>query len=284
VQLYALDQTLPIAAAKAQKGRNYTCPECKAIVRLRGGASRQIHFYHPALPKTCRSHQKSLEHLQVQLQLLMHLGEDTAEIECPFPRIHRIADVAWHGPKIVFEIQCSPIPLVEVQNRIRDYATMGYATIWILHDKRFNQKSLSAAESYLRNSPCYFTNSDKTGRGIVYDQFEVIRDSRRLFKGPPLALSLSTISPLPTISLPDFPFPKILIERLKHWTWMAKGDLLDRMLKEGNLSQAAKNMIGIESRFQKKNSTLPLSTLVKKSYLFLLDRLLKLCVSKGSGQ
>ncbi|MEM8728221.1 MAG: competence protein CoiA family protein, partial [Chlamydiota bacterium] len=64
-------------------------------------------------------------------------------LEKSFPEIHRIADVVYPPKKIIYEIQYSPITLKEVQQRNRDYATLGYTVIWILHDRHFNRKILS---------------------------------------------------------------------------------------------------------------------------------------------
>lgn len=280
MQLYALDSTFPIGAAKAEKGKDYLCPECNATVRVRGGPSRQIHFYHPTLPKNCRQHQKSLEHLQMQLKLFNLIGEKQAQIECPFPEVSRIADLAWHAKKIVFEVQCSPIPLQEAEERISDYQKAGYTVIWILHDKQFNKPNLSAAENFLRGAPCYFTNMDKVGEGIVYDQFEVIKANRRLFKGPPLTVNPLKIFSHPQVTAPDLALPKLLLDRLTLWKCHAQGDLLHRILKEGNLSQSAKQMLAMETRMKTQRSALktkrlPLISLLGKSYLSALDWLLK---------
>ncbi|MBS0604761.1 MAG: hypothetical protein JSS60_06970 [Verrucomicrobia bacterium] len=276
MQLYAFDNAFPISASKAEKGKDYHCPECSAKVRIRGGPSRQTHFYHINVPKNCRQHQKSLEHLQLQLKLFNLIGGVGVQIESPFPSIQRIADVAWHGKKIVFEIQCSPISLEEAQCRILDYQSLGYEVIWILHDRQFNRTALSAAENYLRTTPCYFSNIDKTGAGIVYDQFDVLRGSRRSFKGPPLPIAPTKISHLPPLSNPDLGLPQIVLQRLTKWKCYAEGDLLHRLLKEGNLSQAAKKMISMEAGAQKQKKTaeakkLPIKELIVKSYQSLLD-------------
>jgi competence protein CoiA len=279
MQLYALDNDLPVPATKAEKGKNYLCPECSATVRKREGATRQTHFYHLRLPKQCRQHQKSLEHLQLQLKLAHLIGQG-AQLECPFPAIQRIGDVAWHEKKIVFEVQCSPILLEEVKNRHLDYEKAGYTVIWILHDKRFNQKALTASEAYARTYPCYFTNIDKTGEGIVYDQFDVIKGGRRLFKGPPLTISPTKITPPPSISTSDLALPQTLLDRLSKWNYYAQGDLLHRILKEGNLSQSAKKMYALESRLKcpperTKEPKLPLHKLLRKGYSALLNWILK---------
>jgi len=273
MQLYALTHTTPISATRAEKRKDYKCPECGATVRLRSGPSKQPHFYHLSAPKHCRQHTKSLEHLQLQLKLVTLLTPLDAQIESPFPSINRIADVAWHSKKIVFEIQCSPISLEEAKERTLDYASLGYQVIWILHDKRFNKKTLSAAESYLRTTPCYFTNSDKTGSGIVYDQFETLSGARRTFKGPPLPLIPTNIFPLPTIAAPDLDLPAIILQRLSQWKCYTEGDLLHHLLKEGNLSQTAKRLLALETKRQ-KTKRLPLKILIAKSYRALLEHML----------
>ena len=168
MQLFALENIYPVSASNAEKGKNYLCPECRSEVRVRGGPSRQTHFYHFRASKNCRQNQKSLEHLQLQLRLLDLIGTEEAQIECPFPTIERIADVAWHAQKIIFEVQCSPIPLQEAQQRTLDYQGQGYQVVWILHDKQFNKERLSASENYLRKLPCYFTNINKGRDGNVF--------------------------------------------------------------------------------------------------------------------
>lgn len=275
MQLYALENDFPIAASKAEKGKDYLCPECRTQVRARGGPSRQTHFYHPTLPKSCRQHQKSEEHLQLQLKLVTAIGTG-AQIEARFDTIQRIADVAWHTKKIVFEIQRSAISLEEVKERNLDYKKVGYEVIWILHDAQFNKRTLPAAENFLRTTPCYYTNIDKSGFGIVYDQFEVIEGNRRNFKGPPLSVTPEKIVAMPRIATPDIELPQILLSRLQNWKWYAQGDLLHRIIKENNLSVSAKKMLLIES--QRKNlqkpeaaPRLPIPILVKKCYLAVLD-------------
>lgn len=190
--------------------------------------------------------------------------------------------MAWHSKKMIYEIQCSPIPFEEVQCRILDYISIGYEVIWILHDKQFNRKNLSAAESFLRNLPCYFTDIDKLGDGIVYDQFEVLKDHRRLFKGPPLTVSLEKFFRLPAVVPPDFVLPQIVSSRFEKWKCYMEGDLLHRLLKEGHLSQSIKKMLTLEQQILGSHEEkvaeikrLPFKTLIIKSYRFLIDHLLK---------
>lgn len=186
MQLYALDENRPILAVEAVKQKNYYCPECLNFVRLRGGPHRQFHFYHVRSHPSCRQHQKSLPHLQLQLHLKSLIPNSF--LEKPFPEIRRIADVAWEEKRLIFEIQCSPISQEEAKSRCEDYARLGYTVVWILHDRRFNKKNLSAAEAYLRSiRPLgYFA------RGIeIYDQYDVIQNARRVFRGLRLPIDLT---------------------------------------------------------------------------------------------
>ncbi|MDX8430886.1 MAG: competence protein CoiA family protein [Candidatus Algichlamydia australiensis] len=108
-------------------------------------------------------------------------------MEKRFSEVNRIADLVWEKEKIIFEIQCSRIPLQEVKNRKKDYQNCGYSLVWILLDRHFNRSWLTHAEIFLRSGHCYFTN----GRGQFYDQVEIIKGRRRLFRGHPLPISLS---------------------------------------------------------------------------------------------
>lgn len=243
MQLIALENGSPVYAARGIRGKNYLCPECKAVVRLRSGPSRQIHFYHLSRPQKCRQHEKSVEH--IQLQLALHALLPHSKLECPFPSIGRIADVAWHAQKCVFEIQCSPIPLEEAKARNADYKKAGYQVIWILHDKRFNRKNVSAAEHYLRTTPCYYGNSR-----VIYDQFEIIKWGRRPFKGPPLAVSINT--PLAAPSL-DIPLPDAILTRVESWKFYMPGDLFHRFLQE---PASAEKLLKLETPKKRKNFSL----------------------------
>ncbi len=193
MQLFALntDKTL-ISAAQARKHSDYFCMECGKKVRKRGGSHRKDHFYHLKPDPACRQSQKSLVHLQVQwfIQQTLPLGE--ALLERRFPEISRIADVAWEKEKVIFEVQYSPISQIEVEQRNRDYASLGYHVVWILHDKRFNQRKVSAAEQWLQEKPHYFTNFDSRGNGEVYDQLQVIKDGVRRYQSGGSSVNLST--------------------------------------------------------------------------------------------
>lgn len=190
MQFYALDGNEFIVASSAKRHKDYHCPECNSILRLRGGPHRQNHFYHPFAPPSCRQHQKSLTHLQVQWVIKNLLPAGESALERPFPSINRIADVAWETQKIIFEVQCSPISILEAAQRTHDYNSLGWTTVWLLHAKRYNKRHLSGAEIHLRKNHCYFTNIDENGNGIIYDQNEVIRFGKRVWRGPPIPIDI----------------------------------------------------------------------------------------------
>jgi len=147
----------PLSATEAEKGVTYLCPECQGAVRLRGGQLRKLHFYHLSDNHSCRQNGKSPTHLRLQ-NLLKELL--SAQLEHHFPSISRIADAYCPEKKMVFEVQCSPISLEEMESRNRDYASIGLDVVWLLLERRFSK--------YQFNFPHYFTNGysfyDRLGR------------------------------------------------------------------------------------------------------------------------
>jgi competence protein CoiA len=183
MQWIALDESNhPIPAPRALKHKRYLCPECLRSVQLRSGPHRRPHFYHLQAHASCGQHQKTEEHLGLQMLLASRISSGQAQVERRFPEIRRIADVAWEPRKIVFEIQCSAMTRDEAENRCRDYRSLGWEVRWILSDARFNKRRLCAAEHYLREQICYFSHWG--AEPLVYDQWEVIYGFRRLRKGP----------------------------------------------------------------------------------------------------
>jgi competence CoiA-like predicted nuclease len=155
--------------------------ECGKIVRRRGGKNRQDHFYHLKPDPACRQCQKSLHHLQVQWYLYHLLPDGECVLEKRFPEISRIADAVWEKKKLVFEVQCSPIPQAEVRQRNHDYQSLGYTVVWILHERRFHQRKISAVEEWLQGKPHYFTNFDAAGNGQIYDHLQVYERGMRRY-------------------------------------------------------------------------------------------------------
>ncbi len=204
MQFYALDGDFPILASCAQKQKDYCCPECHSVIRVRSGPHRQIHFYHVKSAKNCSQHKKSLTHLHIQWLLQTRLPPETAFLEYRFPKIRRIADVFWKSEGIVFEVQCSPISQKEAEERCHDYRSLGLIPVWILLDHRYNRTYCSLGELFLRQGPCYFSNRE----GFFYDQLETYRGARRIFRGPKLKVDITKPK-----TLPCFHFEGDLISR-----------------------------------------------------------------------
>jgi len=226
MQWIALEEEHLVLASTADKQKRYRCQECQAWIKLRSGPHRQPHFYHLRRTSSCRQQGKSEEHLGVQLYLAKQFPQGEVKLERPFKEIGRIADVAWEREKIIFEVQCSAISLTEVQERTRDYRSLGWQLIWILSDKRFNRRRVNAAEHYLREQPCYFASWNKT-RTLIYDQWEIFSEFVRIYKGAPIAIQPTRILSPPLKK--EAPLPRCLQKRLTHWPLHIEGDLLSRM-------------------------------------------------------
>lgn len=228
MQLYAKDpnQNL-IAASKALKQLDYACIECGEKVRVRSGIHRHPHFFHLKIPfSRCKLQAKGMDHLQNQRYICSLLPQGEAFLEHPFPQIGRIADVAWLPKKLIFEVQCSPISAQEIEQRNQNYRSLGFQVVWILHDKQFNRPRLSAAEQFLLTSPHFFTNIDEDGKGMIYDQFAVIKKGIKAGRLPKFEIDLSV--PQKTEKKLVVKLPKMVEERIRNWPLYFSGDLLDR--------------------------------------------------------
>lgn len=257
MQLFASDKNnAVISAGQALRREDYFCLECKKAVRLRGGTHKQLHFYHRTLSRACRQSGKSLLHLSIQLYLQRLLSKELCRIEHPFPQIGRIADVAWPEEKLIFEIQCSPISITEVENRNRDYGSLGYQVVWILHDKRFNKRRLSPAEN--SSNPHYYTNIDYQGKGMIYDQYAHDENFLRKRKLPPLSINIaSPIRPLITKQFPHH----ILKKREKEWQIAFAGDIYDRWE-----SPSLQKSIATFDALYQKSANLPKRSFLQKLF------------------
>ncbi|MCB1082949.1 MAG: hypothetical protein KDK61_01450 [Simkania sp.] len=214
MQFFAYDELQIIFAEEALKGKDYRCPECHGRLRVKEGLHRRKHFFHFRPSSFCRQSGKTETHLTIQKNILQSLPEGQAVLEKRFPTINRVADVVWEAKKRIFEVQCSPISLQEVKERMADYAAEGYEVIWVLHDYRFNRKRLSAAENYLRPSHAFFTSINAKGRGFFYDQYEIFSSGIRVEKGPPHPIDIGH----PPQKRPNSPPKKSkLPKQLKNW-------------------------------------------------------------------
>jgi competence protein CoiA len=276
--LHALDQDGQIINARhASRQKNYYCLECRQTIRLRGGPQRRPHFYHfePAL--FCRQHQKGMVHLQLQDYFLRCLPSNDCKLEHPFPQIRRIADVAWLSQKIVFEIQCSAISADEVLARNRDYQQEGWEVVWILHDQRYNQIRLSAAEMALRQSPHFFSNMDRHGNGIIYDQFDLWERGLRILRMPPLSIDIQ--GEIKTLANDKNDYPLSLMKlRAEKWKYSFAGDLMSSEASSSYLEQAIEKEKQFHSNnFSKKQRLAMIWQAIKSPYQivfrFLLERM-----------
>ena len=250
-----------ICARQALRQTDYQCFECQQIVRLRGGPQRQRHFYHLEPTSFCRQHQKGPVHLQLQSYFLQQLPKGDCQLEYSFPSIRRIADVAWLSQKIVFEIQFSPITSEELLARNQDYQKMGWKVVWILHDQRYNQVRLSAAEIALRSSPHFFSNMDHQGVGMIYDQFDICEKGIRQKRLSPLPIQVNDLQ-FHSSHSPSYPLT-LLANRSCNWNLSFSGDLLSLFFKNPHseyLSQAIK----IEKNFYHESTSLTWRNLPSK--------------------
>lgn len=130
-------------------------------------------------------------HLALQQYLLNLFPKGEARKEVSFKQLGRIADIVWEKEKLVFEIQYSSISELEVVQRNRDYASIGYQVVWILHDRKYNKSRLTTTEKALKNSPHYFTNFTRFSTGMIYDQFSIIEGDQRILRMSPLEIDLT---------------------------------------------------------------------------------------------
>jgi competence protein CoiA len=279
MQLYAFDLQGNLTYARnANRQVNYACPECNGVVRARGGLHRRDHFYHIETQRVCRQNGKSGEHLAVQWHLLDVLPEGECRLECPFPSIGRIADVVWEPKKIVFEVQCASITAAEVKERNRDYASLGYEVIWILHDQRYNKRRMSAMEIWLYEQPHYFTNIQEDGKGLIYDQFSTFNQMAQRTSLSPLPIDPSNhklfLNPMPS----ELSF---FAKRIRNSRGYFTGDLIDLASQGDHFQQylsAARQLIEENTPLSQKRSRWQYYlSIILKPYCLALQFILEKC-------
>jgi len=228
--LYAYEDELLIYAADAEETQKYRCSHCRSTVKVRKGRFRVPHFYHLSRSPSCRLYSKSQDHLLAQLaiQKLLPPGETT--IEKPFIEISRVADLIWERPKLAFEIQCSHLRPKEVEQRMVDYAKVGYQVVWILDDRIFNKRSVSPSEQLIRLNPSYYATLRKQIFPIFYDQFEVLINQKRIKKGHRLKVHLQRPYPIPERTWPEKQYPKQVLQKIIRTSLFFHGDLLHKAL------------------------------------------------------
>lgn len=254
--LYAYDDEILVYASDAKERRSYRCSHCKEPVKVRKGLYRIAHFYHLSRSPTCRLHSKSQDHLLAQLaiQSLLPVGEGS--LEKSFFEILRVADIVWEPHKIIFEIQCSLLSQTEAEERVRDYAQIGYQIVWILDDRVFNKKSPRPAEQWIRQRLSYFASIRHQTFPIFYDQFEIFQQQRRIKKGPPLKVKLQNPRQIPPISLPEEKFPCQVLHKAQMTHLFFQGDLMHKAILSLAIPSLAVSMQNL--RMQEDISSLPM--------------------------
>ncbi len=236
MQLIAFENGKIISTIQADRKRDYTCPECKRILRFREGPYRHPHFYHLVHNPACSQSKKILAHIHIQIELLKMIPSNTAQIEKYFYKINRTTDIYWPEQNIVFEIQCSPISFHEAYNRIIDYRSQGLEPIWILHDYQFNKQKLSPAERFLRSSTtCYYTNMSINFPGKIYDQIELISYSRRTYKSRPYYIDIAQPKRR-SVKAPPISVPYWILKKIKASKILFDGDVIDMIYRRMVLS------------------------------------------------
>jgi hypothetical protein len=237
MQRYALtSDNDTILAHEALPQVDYCCPECRGILRVKKGEERVTHFFHLSENINCRLRFKNTLHSSVQKWLIEKLGQDNCTEECFFPSIHRIADVAYHPQKVVFEVQLSPMTAQEMIERTEAYYRASWHVIWILHSHTFGRYEASELEEAISLIPHYFTDIGyRFGR--LYDESSFVRGNRRVFLGlPPRRIFFDTVEIVPRgplaiqkyERLPQLSFEQLLFQRKSFWSCHLKGDFIDK--------------------------------------------------------
>jgi competence protein CoiA len=211
-----------ITVSRAEKKENYFCLECNEILHKRSGVYQQEHFYHVKPTLNCRQNNKSIEHIQTQIFIKKLFIDQNCHMEYRFNSINRIADLYVEDLSLVIEIQCSFISLKEVQTRISDYAKLGLKVLWIFHEKKFNKKTKTPVEVFLKNQTYYYTNINNEGQGMIFDSY---------FFSKKRSIDLGCYLQFPRYLPKDF---LLLKRRKKKLPFYFKGDLSFLVLNEKN--------------------------------------------------
>ena len=145
-----------------------------------------------------------------------------------FPNIQHASHLVWLKKQIAFQIQDRPISLQQACHIQSAYRSLGFQLVWILDKRYFNQKNPSLTEHFLRSQIAYFASLDAKQHVMIYDQFEIISQGKRLFQSPPLPIDLSHPFYLKApFDLSPFKLPW-LKKRLSSYSLFFRGDLIDR--------------------------------------------------------
>lgn len=140
-----VDGRLVKAFDDAINGIEYYCPVCLGPVRFKKGAIKTWHFAHLSTQNCHFSFEnESAEHLSLKAKMFTSLSQNyPVEIEKYLSKYQQIADI-FVAPKLVLEVQCSPISAQKLQDRTRSYQSQGLYPIWLFGEKLWLKKRLSA--------------------------------------------------------------------------------------------------------------------------------------------
>lgn len=212
-----------VGVSEAIQGQRYRCPSCNGALSVRGRERVKKHFFHLNSLKKSARHQAVLEKMMQTIPSI--------KMEETFESIGRIADLVWHERRFIFEVQCSSICPEELFARNREYGSLGYQVIWILHEHQYNQKKLNEAERSLVFSPHYYTDIEEDGKGLIFDQLAVDLRGVRRKKGRKWEVDLMRPRMIERRFL-KAPFWQMVEMRREHWGVAFAGDMTTRSKKE----------------------------------------------------
>ncbi|MDX8346297.1 competence protein CoiA [Rossellomorea sp. YZS02] len=143
------------------KGVPFHCPYCASPMSLRIGNRNIPHFAHMSRPECIVENQnESPKHLlskQLLYDRLNSLYRDV-RLEHYLKELNQIADiyVKTDSRKIAVEIQCSNIPIPELEQRTHGYLRDGITPFWVLTQSLKRKKLLklsSFQQAFIRYSP-----------------------------------------------------------------------------------------------------------------------------------
>jgi len=125
------------------------CPNCRGIVHVRGGPSKQMqrHFAHARGECAWGTEGESVRHMRGKLILAQWLRaqfpQATVSLEERLPGANRIADVFMRhtsGQQQAVEFQCAPLELDEWRQRHAAYRASGIIDTWIIGSNRLEKQ------------------------------------------------------------------------------------------------------------------------------------------------
>lgn len=143
------------------KGHSFICPYCSSTLNLRIGSQNVPHFsHHPQSDCEAGNQYESPKHLLSKQLLYNKINSlyNGARLEHYIKEIKQIADIYVNtdSRKIAVEIQCSNIPIPEIQQRTKGYQSQKITPFWILTQPvkhRGLLKLSSFQQAFIRYSP-----------------------------------------------------------------------------------------------------------------------------------